>query len=1041
MTLAFRLLRPDDLVVLSVEASGLDLDTTDTAHPVLRPSADAKDSLLVYEFQPQHFAERAYFDASGPPVAPNENPPSKTTSDILPPPGSVLARISGTSRLVFRVPRDGVIPYTLAGLLDWSWLEPVLTPIAAWDASSPGDAAPDIVQPGPNETSIELPFRLMLSPITGHAWSHATTPIFSGGRTQLWHTLLVARDQSQPPSPLPLRAVWSPDYRPLPQPMPDHSLDDRPFPMSLTPRDRHQIVVRTSAFKGYETSPDLPYVPSPVLADRLAISALGGWLSSRGVWNDLPYPASTQDTRRSYYAKFAAQIAHTTDRSDEEQQALLSPELMKILGHGNANVAAGLLRSGELTLPADIDPGQLDLSGWDHQTSQGRDQYVCTVHEGFFYPFGHRCAVVIVTERRFQAAPPGPQAGSPVAYLRQYAFIVRREVERSYDVAANDYQRRALPLSSLIRIETAVTPHIDLPSSSQIPGTTYSFWVRVGGSNYPFQLVGRDIIGREIPFSGALVFVTVNEARMDLVQQAYAADDVARAFTVPSRGIVFAPPSGAGADDTTLVASSLTFDAGGSIGAWIPSLAKADVRVPALEQLLGTSMPTTISLFAGYLSNGIDGQAGVFADLRPHVPDGLPVGFSADRAGGIATPNLAVTGLSRSMGPIAGTLENAAAGTFDPSSYFPKSVLNPAQIFGSISLADLIPSGSVGKNAPRISVFPTPPAPAPPQTLTTTIHWEPDITSGSIAGLLLTSGDTRLVIDGKLVKPLDERPGTSEFSGRLSTFTLEIAGVVRVHFDSFSFRSASGAKPSVAVALTAVNPVEFLGALAFVADLAKFIPSDGFGGGSGIDVSPTGLTIGYGIGLPPFSVAVFGLTDLRFAAGLTLPFLSGKPHVDFAFAERSHPFLLTVECLGGGGFLHVELDTQGVILVEGALEFGGQFSLDIGVASGGVHVLAGIYFKLAALESELAGFVDVGGEVSVLGLMSISVEFNLTLAYFPDKNKAQGRATLVVAVHVAFFSQSVELSVERSFGGKGGDPSFKDMTTAVDWQNYAAAFA
>ena len=105
-------------------------------------------------------------------------------------------------------------------------------------------------------------------------------------------------------------------------------------------------------------------------------------------------------------------------------------------------------------------------------------------------------------------------------------------------------------------------------------------------------------------------------------------------------------------------------------------------------------------------------------------------------------------------------------------------------------------------------------------------------------------------------------------------------------------------------------------------------------------------------------------------------------------------------------------------MIEGALEFGGNYSLDIGVASGAVHAMAGIYFQLKGDFSDLTGFIDIGGEVTVLGIISISIDLNLSLSWqsSPAGNVIQGRATLTVSVHVLFFSASVQLSVS-SIGG------------------------
>jgi len=150
-----------------------------------------------------------------------------------------------------------------------------------------------------------------------------------------------------------------------------------------------------------------------------------------------------------------------------------------------------------------------------------------------------------------------------------------------------------------------------------------------------------------------------------------------------------------------------------------------------------------------------------------------------------------------------------------------------------------------------------------------------------------------------------------------------------------------------------------------------------------------------------------------------------------------------VECLGGGGFIHLIVTAGGVQMVEGALEFGGEFSLDLGVASGGVHIMAGIYFQLTSTSTTISGFVDIGGEVSVLGIISISIDLNLSLTYQTSNGKGmvQGRATLTISVHIVFFSISVSVSVEKSFGNTSGDPTVSDVITASDWMLYAGAMA
>ena len=67
--------------------------------------------------------------------------------------------------------------------------------------------------------------------------------------------------------------------------------------------------------------------------------------------------------------------------------------------------------------------------------------------------------------------------------------------------------------------------------------------------------------------------------------------------------------------------------------------------------------------------------------------------------------------------------------------------------------------------------------------------------------------------------------------------------------------------------------------------------------------------------------------------------------------------------------------------LEAAFEFGAAIAIDFGVASGGVHVMAGIYFKMEPGKASLTGYFRLGGYVDVLGLISASIELYMDLTY------------------------------------------------------------
>jgi hypothetical protein len=652
-----------------------------------------------------------------------------------------------------------------------------------------------------------------------------------------------------------------------------------------------------------------------------------------------------------------------------------------------------------------------------------------------------------VTERRFI-----DQNGVPVAYLIQRMYIVVREPEVRYEGRLPN-SNRGLPLKR-VRLTTLVTPDISYPFAKPSNIVSGSFWVMVGPKNqeqdFTFHAVAIDIGNQTVEFTASLIFVPFSDQQANTapIFTAYNSSGDRRLCRVPGQKVRLAPVAGV-RDNTTFNALGLRFtsEAAAGAGFWQPALHTADVQIPAVQQLLGQNQPTTLRLFNDYVVQGEGATNGVFAQVADALgnPKTLGVGFDAKQAGGIATPNMAVTCLSQTVGPLAGSIADAVANTFNPAQFFPNTT---AQLFGVLELADLLaPVFDIGSGAPNITIV------REGANIVARLDWRPQITDNEVSVGIVTfrkRGDTRLAVTGEIVRPPAGGGGeSSRFEGTLTSFVIDLLNVVAVNFDLFGFRNVSGQKPDVIVNLAPDQPVEFKGDLSFVEELRKLIPPGLFGDGPSLDLTPELVRAGFSVGLPPVAVGVFALKDVALAAFLELPFKHGKPTFDFAVSERHHPFVLTVMFLGGGGFFHLQVDTKGVRQLEAALEFGASASLNLGVASGSVHMMAGIYFGMArneqtnVMQATLTGFLRVGGELSVLGIISISVEFNLSFTYMPaPADKAYGKATLTVTVEIAFFSKSVELTVEKSFGGSNGDPTFGDMLPEPDlWSEYAAAFA
>jgi hypothetical protein len=275
------------------------------------------------------------------------------------------------------------------------------------------------------------------------------------------------------------------------------------------------------------------------------------------------------------------------------------------------------------------------------------------------------------------------------------------------------------------------------------------------------------------------------------------------------------------------------------------------------------------------------------------------------------------------------------------------------------------------------------------------------------------------------------------------------AAFIRLEFEKIEFIAEPQGKTRVDVGFSGIH---FIGVLTFVESLRDLIPLDGFSDPPGITVDERGIEAQFSVALPNLAIGVMSLSNLSLGAGFTVPFIGQPLAVRFNFCTRESPFNLTVSLFGGGGFFNLTVDPHGVQKLEAAFEFGAAIAIDFGVASGGVHVMAGIYFKMEPSKASLAGYFRLGGYVDVLGLISASIELYMDLTYVFDEGKCIGRATLTIEVHVLFFSCSVSISCERKFAGSSGDPSFiaqmgprggalPDATTQYAWRDYCQAFA
>jgi hypothetical protein len=1037
---------------------------------------------IVFTFVPQHLTEQAFFETNTNSGPGNETPPS---------PGSARALLSAPSRIAFTLPKTvHSIPLTAAGLLDWSQLELALVPAAAYIPPprlllflsrdrrsrrahaaarlstgrfqvSPAPAAPPlqifgighppaIRAPEPTETSIELPWHLAISPVVGSQFSHPTDPITINGATELWRTRLAKGSSANAGDGGALRAVWNFDTRTrdgaspgsptLSGPVPgDAKLG--PFRTSLTPKDRYEIVKLTSDFALSGRA--------DIQAARLWLTSRGAFLESDGVWDD----------------------------------------------------------------------PTLSLVEWRHQATLGRDHYVKVVNKGFLFPFGHHVVEITVTEREFEEIN-----GEIVATSRQIVYLVVREPTLSYDPAdtfgiANN--SRDFPFRSLTLV-TARTPDLDPATNFLDPslGSNASAFFSgapyvptVSGTAFKWHFVGTDWVGREIPFSAEAVFViyedAVNPLTSAIVRFRYnglSSDDPTRTANLGGKTIAFAESLSTG--DTDLQVKSITFGAspgaGGSMTQFqdtdtahcyptlSPSIngqdtgARALVRLASAEQasggapLKGNPSPA-VAYYPPYVSTGFStsqaptGNAGnVYMEILFDASSPTNLQFGNGSSGGALTPNLQLQGISRSLGPVA-DLDNIFNGSFNPNSIFAGlSDDLQARILGGVLLADLI--------APVTSFLDgaTPEVPSPKAlrityttdgtVVTTSVVWKPDIVADNpiVTPVGGNPANAAFTLDATITTDLSN-PNNSKYAieGTLKNFVVNLMSTgddqfILITFDSLTFTSASGQKEDVSVVIKAV---EFVGPLKFVQQLQQFMDFSGEGGPK-IQILPTGISADLTVSLPTIAVGLFQLSHIGIDANFLLPF-DGSPAIfGFGFSTRQNPFQLSFAIFGGGGYFGIKIGTDGVHEIDAGFDFGAMAAINLGVASGSISLVAGFQFTYALVPSTgkstctLTGYVKLTGNLSILGIITMSLEFDLSLTYQEPPSSVTGTATISISISVLFFHFSVSATATKTFTNSGNGssaaihsgrrhlaalatspPTFADQMTATDWQDYCQAFA
>jgi len=971
------------------------------------------------------------------------------------------------------------------------------------------------------ETSLEVPFELFLSPNRYAAWAHATAPVRSvaSGHTELWHTRLATRGPGtatiEGPHPLRrIRATWTTAGELLTSP-PFGANVDTPGAggsprMSMDAFDKHNVVHLSSNFQLKKPkSRDSYFEPRAIDVNHFALSSLGAWMDTRGVWDELPGGLSVEEWR------------HRATMARDHYVRIVYRGFLFPWGH-----RASLVKITERCFDG---------------TKAGNPAYL------------FQRMFIIVRE------PVREYRNSHLVY--EGPDSATRKQGEQFDLM--------MPFVS-VRVTTLVSPLLDPPEDSIDGNQESCFWPYVGGQPFKFNLVGIDIEGNPVELAMPLVFVrkehldhafagSVIPHVAEQYETANWPGETAKRSTVPVSGQRVAFAASAAPDDTTFAVESLTF--GGEVPQeatynrldpleprFFPVVRGSAINVPSLQAIAGSNASAAMVYSSAYLVNEFSAtnSGQVFLGADPSEPQ-FAVGFSkqSQRSGGFLSPDMALSGMSRIGGPVSGDLNLATQGSFDPNSWF--GPIADALLFGILKLKDILDVAGFDEldKLPRFTGQLLNPvekliadldslgqrisgdAAAIGNTVLAQIDQLTNPATGSISALLkggsvdvvlgqlsaldsslatfpdalagstgiaagpkaalnqsvatlrstiaatisargtlqqfAAGGDLPKAISARFEwRPRLKRVGPFQPSGdrnlllavqaagesfnvtcSLDEFTIDLE-VVLLEFERVQFRVLAGKKPEVDVKL---RQFKFAGPLSFVETLRELIPLDGFSDPPSVEVTSEGITAGYSVGLPNIAVGVFSLENLAISAGFAVPFVGKPMSTWFRFCERENPARLTVALFGGGFFLGLTMNADGLQALEGAIEFGAAVSVDLGVAAGGVSVMAGLYFKIESDNTTLAGYFRMRGMVRALGIVTVSLELYLEMRYETASGKCVGTATITIEVDIAMFSVSVSVSCTKKFAGSNADPTLAELldvapnATSADWNSYCEAFA
>lgn len=436
---------------------------------------------------------------------------------------------------------------------------------------------------------------------------------------------------------------------------------------------------------------------------------------------------------------------------------------------------------------------------------------------------------------------------------------------------------------------------------------------------------------------------------------------------------------------------------GRAAGADSPAIWAMAVDLPAVRSLLGPDAPPLgtrlgatdipVAFATDFLSNGAD------ASRLFDTVDAVAIDFTqrADRSGGLAGMQLDATAISRELGPVQ-----------VPVSTDPKELIGAGATLLGFRLRDLVAAVAA---APRIVTTEIDGGTPVVEMVWANVELEDVLSFQAHRG---EDASRRSRMDLTVRSSPEQVTTTCTVTDFTLVFPPSAAEpLISLDFSSLEYHQVTQLGNTEAPTVKISEPeIRFGGALQLLETLQQL--ANMIGDAPGMLASPRGVTATLELPLPDAACGAFSLTNIVFRTVIDVPFQGDPVSVRIAFASRERPFGVSVLTFGGTGYVDIRIDADGPA-IDASMDFGARMAVNFLVARGEVHALGGLRYVQHGPTVKLTGFIRIGGSVSVLELVSASIELVIELGYDTDSKTLAGRATLVLEIDLTLWSASVEI--------------------------------